>query len=186
MGRRATDSADEHIIASEKPRNDITVKIGGGKFNYRVGAIIIDSGEILMVRNSIMPHYFTIGGRMQFGEAAHEAVLREAFEETKVHFEIDRLAYIHENFFLFESDGEFYHEVALYFLMKPNSLLREVKLDSFSEEEFEDVSFQLHWLPVNGLSEYSLFPEFFKTELLNITQGIKHFVTKNEITTIAS
>ena len=106
---------------------DITVNIADGMFNYRVGAIIIDSGEILMVKNSGASFYYTVGGRIRFGESAHGAVLREAFEETQIQLEIDRLAYIHENFFIMDSDGETYHEVCLFFLMKPNSKLREMK-----------------------------------------------------------
>jgi 8-oxo-dGTP pyrophosphatase MutT (NUDIX family) len=76
---------------------DITVRVADGKFNYRVGAIIIDSGELLMVKNSGASFYYTVGGRIQFGESAHEAVLREAFEETNIRLEIDMLAYVHEN-----------------------------------------------------------------------------------------
>ena len=37
--------------------------------------------------------------------------------------DVDRLAYIHENFFTMDSDGVAYHEVCLFFLMKPNMLL---------------------------------------------------------------
>ena len=158
---------------------DITVKIADGKFNYRVGAIIIDNGEILMVKNSGMSFYYTVGGRIQFGESAYDSVLREAFEETQIRFEIDRLAYVHENFFTFESDGEVCHEVCMFFLLKPSSLVRKMKHDVF-EEEYGDVS--LHWLPVDGLRDVHLYPEFFKTELVNLSDGTKYFVTRNGIT----
>ena len=161
--------------------NDITVRVAEGKFNYRVGAIIIDSGETLMVRNSGSPFYYTVGGRIQFGESAQEAVLREAFEETLIHLEIDRLAYIHENFFVADGDGEVYHEVCLFFLMKQNSLLREMKHKSF-QEEYGDVTF--HWLPVNSLKDVHLYPEFFKTELLNLANETRYVVTKNGVTTM--
>ena len=33
------------------------------------------------------------------GESAESAVLQEVFEETGIHYEIERLAMIHENFF---------------------------------------------------------------------------------------
>ena len=56
---------------------DITVNTADGMFNYRVGAIIVDSGEILMVKNSGASFYYTVGGRIQFGESAGEAVLRK-------------------------------------------------------------------------------------------------------------
>ena len=158
---------------------DITVKVSDGKFNYRVGAILIDSGEILMVKNQDSHFYYTVGGRVQFGESLHEAILREVYEETKIRIEIGHLAFIHENFFTLESDGEFYHEVSLFFLMKPHKGLREATGGSF-REEYGDVSF--HWLPINEIGNYHIYPEFFRSELLGMTADVKHFVTRNEIT----
>jgi ADP-ribose pyrophosphatase YjhB (NUDIX family) len=61
---------------------NISLKTPKGRFNYRVGGIIIDSDKILMVKNTGDPFYYTVGGRVNFGESAQEAVLREAFEET--------------------------------------------------------------------------------------------------------
>ena len=79
---------------------DLTFKTEQGRFNYRVGAIIIQNGKLLMVKNKILPYYYTVGGRVKMNETSEEAVLREVFEETGVHFEIDRLGFIHENFFI--------------------------------------------------------------------------------------
>ena len=152
---------------------DITVNIADGVFNYRVGAIIIDNGEILMVKNDGAPFYYTVGGRMQLGESTSEAVIREVFEETQLRLEIDRLAYIHENFFAMNGDS--IHEVCFFFLMKPHDGLRGMKHKSFVEEYG---SAELHWLPVDGLAEYKLYPEFFKTELVKPVDEVRHFVTR--------
>jgi 8-oxo-dGTP pyrophosphatase MutT (NUDIX family) len=154
---------------------DVTIKMPDGRFNYRVGAIILHEGKVLMARNSGSTFYYTIGGRARFGEATRETVLREAFEETGIRFEIDRLVFIHENFFVMESDSEVFHEVALFFLMKPNSEAAGIA-DSFAEE-YGDVS--LHWLPVDGLEGSTVYPEFFKTELRKLSEGVKHFVTRD-------
>lgn len=162
-------------------KRDITVRVADGKFNYRVGAIIIDSGEILMVKNSGSSFYYTVGGRIQFGESAHEAILREAYEETNIRLEIDMLSYVHENFFTMDSDGEIYHELCFFFLLKPNSRLREMKRDTFTEE-YGDVSY--HWIPLDKLSDYHMYPEFFKTELLNLSDKTKCFITRNDVTTL--
>ena len=161
---------------------DITVKIADGTFNYRVGAIIIDSDEILMVRNSGDSFFYTVGGRVQFGESAQEAILREAYEETQIHFEIDMLAYVHENFFTMDHNNEVYHEVCMFFMLKPNSKVRMMENSSF-KEEYGDVSY--HWLPIHKLDGLLLYPEFFKTELMNLSSVTKYFVTKGGITTLA-
>jgi len=132
-----------------------------------------------MVRNSGEPFFYTVGGRVQFGESAREAILREAYEETQVNFEIDRLAYIHENFFTMDSSGETYHELCMFFIMKPNKQVRVMENSSF-KEEYGDVMY--HWLPIHKLNELQLYPEFFKTELQNLSNQVKYFITKNGMT----
>lgn len=67
-------------------------------FRYRAGAIIIENGCILVARNEMDNYYYSIGGGVHLGETAEDAVKREVLEETGVAYEIDRLAFIHENF----------------------------------------------------------------------------------------
>lgn len=85
---------------------DLTFKTNYGKFNYRVGAIIIRDNKLLMVKNDGNPYYYSVGGRVKLKETSKEAVIRETFEETGVKFEIDRLAFIHEHFFTEEITRE--------------------------------------------------------------------------------
>ena len=78
---------------------DLCVKMQDGILNIRVGAIIIKDGKFLMVENDRFEHMYSVGGRLKFGETTEEAVVREVYEETGVKMEIDRLGFIHENFF---------------------------------------------------------------------------------------
>jgi ADP-ribose pyrophosphatase YjhB (NUDIX family) len=158
---------------------NITLKTPDGIFNYRVGAIIINSetNSILMVKNENSPYYYSVGGRVTFGESAQEAVLREAFEETQIQFDIERLAFIHENFFTMNNEP--FHEIAFFYLMKPNDKVSEIKNNSFKEYDVEET---LNWLPINNLDDIYLHPEFFKTELKSLSTDVKHFVTRDEIT----
>ena len=96
---------------------DITYKTHEGIFNYRVGALILNGTKILMAHDRLYEQYYTIGGRVHFGETSEQAILREVFEETGIKAEIDRLAFIHESFFAI--DGTAYQELALYYLIKP-------------------------------------------------------------------
>ncbi len=68
-------------------------------FRYRAAAIIIEDGEVLFAKNELESYYYSVGGGVHLGEKAEDAVIREVFEETGVLYEIDRLAFIHENFF---------------------------------------------------------------------------------------
>ncbi|MFS1514404.1 NUDIX domain-containing protein [Chengkuizengella sp. SCS-71B] len=92
---------------------DITLDILNGKFSCRVGAIIIDSNEILMAKDEKTSFYYTIGGRVRFGETAEEAILREIFEETQHRLELGELKYVHENFFT-SYEGTVNHEISFF------------------------------------------------------------------------
>ncbi len=57
-------------------------------FRYRAAAIIIEDNCVLFVGNSNEDYYYSVGGGVHMGETAEEAVLREVYEETGVHYEI--------------------------------------------------------------------------------------------------
>lgn len=99
---------------------DCTFMTELGKFNYRVGVIIYSGRKVLMARNpnEERAFYYSVGGRVRFGESMEEAVLRELREETGINCEIDRLAAIHENFFT-DDDGIPFHEVSFSLCLSP-------------------------------------------------------------------
>jgi len=157
---------------------DITFNTGAGFFIYKVGAIIIHDNKVLMVKSENSPFYYTVGGRANFGETSEAAVLREIYEETNVHFEIDRLAFVHENFYIADFlNNEPCHEIALYYLMKQSDDIDKIECNSVGINNYKE---SLHWLPLSELSNFHLYPEFYKTELQNVQDdGVAHFVTRD-------
>ena len=67
-------------------------------FRYRVGAIILEENSVLVATNDACDFCYSIGGGVHLDESAEEAVRREVLEETGLPYEIDRLAFVHENF----------------------------------------------------------------------------------------
>ena len=135
-----------------------------------------------MVKNENHSYYYTVGGRVSFGETSESAVLREVYEETGIEFKVDRLAFIHENYFVADFlniDNVPCHEIAFYFLMKHSDEIKNTKCNSTGVGEGTE---SLHWLPTAGLLRCELFPEFYKTELQNLRNEISHFVTKDGCT----
>ena len=113
-------------------------------------------------------------------ETAEEAVLREVFEETGVHYEIERLAVIHENFF--EGAGGTLgdlkcHELAFYFKMKSRGT-KELHSDSYTCGNIRE---EMHWVPIKELDQVRAFPTFLKEYLKENPEGIVHIVTHEEV-----
>lgn len=156
---------------------DLCIKMDEGILNIRVGAIIIKDDKFLMVENDRFDHMYSVGGRIKFGETAEEAVVREVYEETGVKMEIDRLGFIHENFFPGDSLGKkdnIVHEISLFFYMKVPEGFEPV-CNSFTEDGNKE---QLVWITADCPKKY--YPEFFKTELANRSVSVKHFVTRDK------
>lgn len=153
---------------------DMTVQCDNGIINVRVGAIILQDGKILMVSNKRNDYFYSVGGRIQFGETAEQAIVREVLEETGVEMEIDRLGFVHENYFYGDSPanlGKLIYELSFYFYMKvPKDFV--LTCNSFTEDGSEEY---LTW--VSPDEKTKLFPAFFKTELNNPKTYVRHVVT---------
>lgn len=145
-------------------------------FRYRAAAIIVEEGYTLFAGNEKDDYYYSIGGGVHVGETSEDAVIREVFEETGVHYEIDHLAVIHENFFNestgFSEAGLDCHEISFYYLMKPRGT-RELASDSYTQ----GVKESMHWIKIEDLDKYKAFPTFLKDYLSSEHSGIEHIVT---------
>ncbi len=154
--------------------SDMTVHCDDGLINIRVGAIIMKNGQFLMVGNERSDYLYSVGGRIKFGETAEEAIVREVMEETGVNMEVDRLGFVHENYFYGDSPtklGKLIYEVSFFFYMKvPEDF--ELVSESFTEDESKEY---LRW--VSADESIKIYPEFFRTELRVPENTVKHFVT---------
>lgn len=153
---------------------DLTFKTEQGKFNYRVGAIILHDNKLLMAKNNKSPYFYSVGGRVKLHESANEAVVREVYEETGIYMEIERLGFVHENFFIEEDTKERFHELAFFFYMKDIDALNTICM-SFTEDGAKE---ELQWIPLDEIADTYLYPEFFKEKLFNPLATVEHILTK--------
>lgn len=153
---------------------DMTVQCENGIINIRVGAIILKDGKFLMVGNQRSDYLYSVGGRIKFGETAEQAIVREVFEETGGKMEIDRLGFVHENYFFGDAPtnfGKLIYEISFFFYMKvPNDF--EPKYGSYTEDNIKEF---LKW--ISPKTEQKIYPAFFKTELQNPSNEVRHFIT---------
>lgn len=150
--------------------------IGRQWFRYRACAIIIEDGCVLFGKNPVDNYYYSIGGGVHLGEKSEDAVRREVLEETGVEYAIDRLAFVHENFFTGTGSLAGYdcHEIAYYYLMQPRGS-QTLKSNSYTN----GVKEEMHWLPLDRIGEYHAYPNFYQEHLQDILdgQGVRHVMT---------
>ena len=153
---------------------DMCVVCDDGSLNIRAGAIIMKDGKLLMVGND-RSYLYSVGGRLKFGETAEEAVVREVFEETGVKMEIDRLGFVHENYFYGDAPSnlnKLIYEISFFFYMKVPDTFAPIS-ESFTEDNSKE---HLVWVSLDD--DVKIYPNFFKTELKNPADTVKHFTTK--------
>lgn len=156
---------------------DTTFKTPQGTFNYRVGALIITGTKLLMVHNKRFNWYYTVGGRPHFGESSQQALLREIREETGVKAELDRLAFVQENFF--NDGGTDFHELAFYWLVK-HFPFEEI---DFSAERCDGNEAELCLVDLADkefCADKEIYPIWLSEKALCIPDGITHIVTVEE------
>ena len=155
-------------------KQDMCVPCDEGILNIRVGGIIMRDGKLLMVGNDRSDYLYSVGGRIKFGETAEEAIVREILEETGVKMEIDRLGFVHENYFYGDAPanlGKLIYEISFFFYMKVPQDFAPVS-ESFTEDQSKEY---LKWVSLD--EDIQIYPTFFRSELQNPENTVKHFVT---------
>lgn len=155
---------------------DMCIPCDAGILNIRVGAIIQKNRKILMVGNERSDYLYSVGGRIKFGETAEEAILREIWEETGVKMEIDRLGFVHENYFYGDAPtnyGKLIYEISFFFYIKVPDNFSPIG-ESFTEDNSREY---LKWVSLD--EDIQMYPTFFRTELKNPENTVKYFTTDN-------
>ncbi|MBQ8179495.1 MAG: NUDIX domain-containing protein [Candidatus Methanomethylophilaceae archaeon] len=133
----------------------------GHRFRYRAAAIIVEEGNMLLMGNDRDGFLYTVGGAVQLGESAEDAVRRECMEETGAEYEPDRLVAVQEEFFDWDDGtGTVWRcqEVVMYFLMVPRGTMElpPHRSDAHGAEE------HTVWVPLDDLHSHLVVPGFIQ------------------------
>lgn len=154
---------------------NISYTIDNSKFNFRVGAIIINDNKLLAMHDERSPYYYLPGGRVKLHEIAEEAIIREIQEELNIDCKIIRPLWLSQSFFNEDVDKLDYHELCIYFLVE--LLDKELyKKDKFILNE-KNHTLEFEWLEFDRLKDEYLYPLFIKTEIYNLPE---HFTIRTD------
>lgn len=157
---------------------DITFPTNEGTFNFRVAAVMIHAGKVLMMQDSDAPYWYLPGGRVHVGETAETALLRELEEEVGICGKILRPLWLAQDFFHEVVNDEDYHEIGLYYLVDvQDSGLLERGETFVTREENQVNTFQ--WIPLDQLSRLFLRPGFLAQEICHLPEALKIIVKKS-------
>jgi ADP-ribose pyrophosphatase YjhB (NUDIX family) len=158
---------------------------GEQRFCYRVAAVIVDQGRVLIQAvegwpdASATPFYCLPGGRVEHGETAEFSIAREMREELGEEVRVERLLWFLESFF--NHDGMNWHEIGLYFLV---SLPADSKYfgegPHFGVEPEIDLKFRLEWHDAEELHGARLLPSFLRERLRSLPEQPEHLVHYGE------
>lgn len=150
-----------------------------GQFNYRVAAVILRGNEVLLQRIGDQPYWCLPGGRVDFGEAAAEAMRREIVEELGVEPRIERPLWMVEN--LYQDNGTRYHEASLYYLASLPGDSPEVTATSpWKTVELDGTPLLNQWHPVDSLESVNLVPSFLRTHLRDLPDRLQYILHRDE------
>ncbi|MDL2287032.1 NUDIX hydrolase [Eubacteriales bacterium OttesenSCG-928-G02] len=159
-------------------KHDILLTKDNTIFGFRSSGVLNQDGKILIQRGLNDTVYALPGGHVAFGETSAETIVREYKEETGADIIAGRLIWVDES--LWSWDGKDTHTVCFYHLLsvdKANTMPLDGKFKSLKTNDSELL---LEWVDLTELKNIDLLPDFIKEKAANITDGIEHFVYRED------
>jgi 8-oxo-dGTP pyrophosphatase MutT (NUDIX family) len=144
------------------------------RFNLRAAAVFIQENYVLLHRMESDVIWALPGGRVEPGENAASAVVREMMEELGEVVHCGELLYVVENFFEHKSKQN--HEVGLYFrcTLSSNSSLWSTNRPHFGVEGCSRLEFR--WFLLSDLQAVNFHPCFLRSALSSPKLVLEHVV----------
>lgn len=160
---------------------DILFDHANARFSYRISALILQNGRVLLQCPVGTQEYAFVGGHVAFGESARETLRREIREELHTEAVVGDLAAVGEIWIdwgrLPDGSPRHSHSISLYFLttVDDSQLPPQDRFFGYDEAGGERYSLEYVWVPLEELSALTVYPPEAARHLLDGCPGVKHF-----------
>lgn len=142
--------------------------------NFRSAGVLIQDGKILLQREKGGNEYALPGGLVLQGETAEQAVIRRYKEESNIEIVCEKLIWVEESFW--EWNNKNTHSISFYYQIKLKEEL-PIPNDKFVCQ-IGNTNVEYGWVDIKKLKNLIIYPSFAKKEVFNISDEVKHFVTR--------
>jgi 8-oxo-dGTP pyrophosphatase MutT (NUDIX family) len=156
----------------------ISFDAGNMRFNLRAVAIIVHGDHVMLHRLDKDAFWSLPGGRVEPGERAEDAVVREMREELGVAVVVERTVCVVENFFAYGAKR--HHEIGFYFLtvLDAESPVLDVSVEHYGFEQDKRITFK--WFARARLADVDVRPSFLRELLAGDLDKMDHIVHHDE------
>ena len=158
-------------------RHMISFPIAGQRFNYRVAAIFLEAGHVLVCDEDDDGYSMLPGGRIELGEPSRLSLEREIAEEIGLAAEVGELRLTSESFY--RREGEDFHELGLFYLCRFTPAQQPDGNAPWRVTHDEDCEHRFHWVRLegDGLEQLNLKPDWLRQVLRALPDSLTHVVS---------
>jgi 8-oxo-dGTP pyrophosphatase MutT (NUDIX family) len=154
----------------------LSFSVHGQRFNFRVAAVIIVDGLVLICDEDDDGYSMLPGGRVEMGEPSALSLEREIAEEIKLPGKVGALLLTSESFY--GREGEEFHEMGFFYRANLPETARPNGQSPWLVTHDEGHEHRFHWVALDGdgMERLNLKPAWLPEVLRRMPETLTHIV----------